>query len=209
MIRHRTTADWGMRFTFIAFGIVVLFSLCRVAFGAEATPHNDEDGVTWRVMPIVGKVGVAEVDLSYSDVGGKLSVWVNFRPADGKFDLEDRVKLNMSLEAGKKHLIEFPVPSWAVPGKTLSRWRISINGQENPDDESASGEGEDHICYIMPDVPRLDYCDGPASYGRCGHARHNPGGPGPKLGRLVDVEDAPRYSDDADGDDVDQGEIVD
>lgn len=112
----------------------------------------DEDGIIF-VDPIqVGALGVtAFVDVF--DTQGqatKLDAWIDFN-GDGSFGgFGEQIFSSLELAAGDgRRILRFDVPSFAVAGEQIARFRLSTEGDLGPTGAAADGEVEDYVVTIL------------------------------------------------------------
>ena len=116
------------------------------ALGDDNDGNDDEDGVAFTTPLIVGRI--AGVDVTAS-VAGLLNAWIDFN-GDGDWDDPfEQIFADEPLVAGVNGLT-FPVPTAAVPGFTISRFRFSIMGGLPYTGLASDGEVEDHQVEIGP-----------------------------------------------------------
>ncbi|MFV2069405.1 MAG: FG-GAP repeat domain-containing protein, partial [Pirellulales bacterium] len=121
---------------------------------ADATPSaaadgdgSDEDGVTFGTIR-VGALG-AELTVRVEGGTGQLDGWIDF-DGDGNWGGPgEQVFDDLPLNTGE-HVLRFDVPSWAVPGTTFARFRISTAGNLGIGGSASDGEVEDYRITLLP-----------------------------------------------------------
>ncbi|MEO0532094.1 MAG: FG-GAP-like repeat-containing protein, partial [Planctomycetota bacterium] len=127
----------------------------------------DEDGILF-VDPIqVGALGVT----AFVDVFGtqgqatKLDAWIDFN-GDGSFGgIGEQIFSSLELAGGPdgRRLLRFDVPSYAVAGEQIARFRLSTEGDLGPTGAAADGEVEDYVVTIVgPTASDGVFADQPA-----------------------------------------------
>ena len=93
--------------------------------------------------------------LQTSPIGAVVDAWIDFNQ-DGSFGGPyERVASGFPVTNGDRS-ITFPVPSWAVAGNTIGRFRISTSGVAGPAGLAADGEVEDHVVQLVSAVSDSD-----------------------------------------------------
>lgn len=111
-----------------------------------ASSDNGDDGVVLGQV-IVGAQGVERVVTASGS--GKLDAWIDF-DGDGNWGGPgEQIFDSVSLRSGG-NVLSFDVPSWAVPGQTFARFRISQSGDLGVTGAAADGEVEDYLVTISP-----------------------------------------------------------
>lgn len=113
----------------------------------------DEDGITF-LDPI--RVGALNVQGTVNAVGlqggsAKLDAWIDFN-GDGSFGGPgEQIIASLELAAGPDgtRLLAFDVPSFAVAGEQIARFRLSTEGDLGPTGAAADGEVEDYVVTIL------------------------------------------------------------
>ncbi len=173
------------------------------AFGT-CVGNDDEDGVTFTSLLVAGSM--ASVDVT-SSATCTLSAWVDF---DGNGDWsgsgEDLFPGGVALAAGLNSLT-FAVPTGAIAGDTVSRFRCTSDGAVDVTGQASDGEVEDHAVKITG----LDFGDAPdPTYPTLvanGGASHLLGGQ-VFLGACIDAEGDGQPAANADGDDLAAGTVT-
>ncbi|MEM6689005.1 MAG: GEVED domain-containing protein, partial [Planctomycetota bacterium] len=114
----------------------------------SGTSADDEDGVH-STLPILADPNggtTSSLLIEVSDVGF-LDAWIDFA-GDGTWDDEDQIADRIAVVAGE-NLISFDVPSTAIDGNAVARFRVSRNGGHEPTGYADSGEVEDHRLAIQ------------------------------------------------------------
>jgi len=114
-----------------------------LADGDDLAGSDDEDGVSFHVMPSVGRTAVARVMASQA---GAVAAWIDF-DGDGSWNpVDERILEDAAVVAGD-NLLPFPVPAGAVDGIATARFRYasSASGLPSlPTGAAIDGEVEDH-----------------------------------------------------------------
>lgn len=117
------------------------------------TDGADEDGIIFSDPIQVGALGVT----AFVDVFGsqgqatKLDAWIDFN-GDGSFGgAGEQIFSSLELAGGSdgRRLLFFDVPSYAVAGEQIARFRLSTEGGLAPTGEAADGEVEDYVVTIV------------------------------------------------------------
>lgn len=110
-------------------------------FGTCAVAGDDDDGVTFTSFLVPGAAANVQVVASAACT---LSAWVDFN-ADGDWNDagENLFSGGVALAPGGNAL-SIPVPSNAVTGSTMARFRCSTDGALNPGGVASDGEVEDY-----------------------------------------------------------------
>ena len=112
----------------------------------DTTGIDDEDGVTFSTIQ-VGQVDCSVI-VNVQGGSGKLDAWIDFN-GDGSWGgVGERVFASQDVVVGDNSLT-FDVPSWAIPGETYARFRLSTGGQLAPGGSGSDGEVEDYQVTIM------------------------------------------------------------
>ncbi|NLS97701.1 MAG: hypothetical protein GXX96_36640 [Planctomycetaceae bacterium] len=115
----------------------------------NAGQPDDEDGVAFGTIQ-VGRLG-SSVTVTVADApsGAKLDAWIDFN-GDGSWGgAGERIAEGVAVSEGE-NTIRFDVPSWAVPGETYARFRLSTDGVSSPAGPAADGEVEDYRVSVEP-----------------------------------------------------------
>ncbi len=103
---------------------------------------DDENGVT--IPPLIPGYP-ADITLEVGGGGGIVQAWIDYN-SDMEWQPEEEV-YNSFLAEGL-HVISFIVPDHAVPGQSFARFRISRQGNLEPDGPAKDGEVEDYEVVI-------------------------------------------------------------
>jgi hypothetical protein len=108
---------------------------------------NDEDGVTFSALQ-VGKLGAtATVNVKDAGGGAKLSAWIDFN-GDGTFSGPgEQIADSVSMVEGN-NAVTFDVPSIALTGSVIARFRLNTAGGLGYKGLAANGEVEDYSVAI-------------------------------------------------------------
>lgn len=128
---------------------------------------TDEDGIIFSDPIQVGDLGVR----AFVDVFGtqgeatKLDAWIDFN-GDGSFGgAGEQIFSSLELAAGPdgRRILLFDVPSFAVAGEQIARFRLSTEGDLGPTGAAADGEVEDYVVTIVgPTASTGLFADQPA-----------------------------------------------
>lgn len=121
------------------------------------TDGADEDGIIFSDPIQVGALGVtAFVDVFNSQgQATKLDAWIDFN-GDGSFGgIGEQIFSSLELAGGPdgRRLLRFDVPSFAVAGEQIARFRLSTEGDLGPTGAAADGEVEDYVVTIVGPTP--------------------------------------------------------
>ena len=110
---------------------------------------NDEDGVSFGLVQVGHLDATVVVDVQNAPYGAVLDAWIDFN-GDGSWggpfeQIADQVVVNEG-----DNTIAFDVPSWAMAGATVARFRVSTEGDLSPTGLAADGEVEDKQVVILP-----------------------------------------------------------
>jgi hypothetical protein len=125
---------------------------------APAAAEAEDDGV---VFGAAGhSYGTVTVNVQNAPAGAKLDAWIDFN-GDGSWGSEgEQVYAAISVVEGD-NLLAFAIPSWAVPGATYARFRLSTAGGQGINGAAVDGEVEDHPLTIEPRGPATGLFSGP------------------------------------------------
>ncbi|MEQ8835877.1 MAG: GEVED domain-containing protein, partial [Lacipirellulaceae bacterium] len=124
-----------------------------VPSGQADADGADEDGIIFTDPIQVGALGVS----AFVDVFGaegqatKLDAWIDFN-GDGSFGgFGEQIFASLELAGGPdgRRLLRFDVPSFAVAGEQIARFRLSTEGDLGPTGAAADGEVEDYVVTIL------------------------------------------------------------
>jgi len=114
-----------------------------LADGDDLAGSDDEDGVSFRVLPSLGRSALAHVVASGA---GFVAAWVDF-DSDGSWHaVDERIFEDVAVVAGE-NLLPFPVPAGAVEGVATARFRYASSAPwlpNLPTGVAVDGEVEDH-----------------------------------------------------------------
>ena len=121
--------------------------------GDDTSGIDDEDGISFNSDLRVGQLGATmSVFVSNAPHGAKLDGWVDFN-ADGSWGGPfEKVSLSAPVQNGV-NTISFDVPSWAVAGSKMGRFRLSTAGSLGPQGFVSDGEVEDHLLELNSPIP--------------------------------------------------------
>ncbi len=113
---------------------------------ADASSDSGDDGVSLGQL-VVGAQNVERVVTASGS--GKLDAWIDFN-GDGNWGGPgEQIFDSVQLQSGG-NVLSFDVPTWAVPGDTYARFRISQAGDLGVTGSAADGEVEDYQVTISP-----------------------------------------------------------
>ena len=113
-------------------------------------------------MLIAGLSATASVVASQP---GRLDAWIDFN-RNGTFEAGEQIAANLPVSAGT-NAIAFAVPSFASPGATFARFRLSSAGGLAPTGAAKDGEVEDYaVRVVVPGADTAVLVDDPASPGQ-------------------------------------------
>ncbi|MFT5526110.1 MAG: hypothetical protein ACI9HK_004083, partial [Pirellulaceae bacterium] len=108
----------------------------------------DEDGVTFGPLQ-VGQSAIISLQIQNVTTEAFVDAWIDF-DGDGTWAANnERIASHLSVEDGTNE-IQIQIPVWAVPGQTVSRFRISSTGGLATTGIADDGEVEDHQVTILP-----------------------------------------------------------
>ena len=184
------------------------------AQGDDNADTDDEDGVTGLPSQLIpGDKPTVTVSAS---VNGYLNAWIDFNRNGDWLDPGEQIFINEAISFGANTL-SFKVPTDAISGPTLARFRYNTKGGLSFHGLADDGEVEDYLVEI--DELRLDFGDAPDSYATTlarNGARH-PIVPGVYMGTSmstsiddeIDGQDsADAQGDDSDGNDDEDGVVA-
>ena len=113
---------------------------------------DDEDGVSFGSAIMVGQLGRSLiVNVQNALVGVQLDAWIDFN-ADGAWGGPFEQIADSLAVANGDNTVSFNVPSWAAPGTTYARFRLSTAGDLSPSGIADDGEVEDYqITLVSPE----------------------------------------------------------
>lgn len=123
------------------------------ADGDDASPveSDDEDGVAFGNVR-VGQLGaVVTVNVQNAPAGARLDAWIDFNRDGNWGGNREQIASSVFVHEGSNQ-ISFDVPSDALSGDTIARFRLSTGGGLGPGGPSADGEVEDWKLQIGPSV---------------------------------------------------------
>ena len=82
----------------------------------------------------------------------KLDAWIDFNHDGSWGGPGEQIANNVSVVPGD-NAISFDVPSWALDGTTIARFRLSTAGNLGIGGVAADGEVEDHAVTLSPPKP--------------------------------------------------------
>jgi len=177
------------------------------ADGDDKDNQADEDGVTFIDPIIPGDTVSIKV---HASTNGVLNAWMDFNNnGDFSDNVNEHIFINKAIVAGD-NIIWFAVPADAYLVKAYSRFRFSLNGNDDIDGSSPDGEVEDYRVQIESE-PEYDFGDAPdqlyhttlannGAYHTLSYVT---------IGETIDSEDDGIPSINADGDDLSQSDDED
>jgi GEVED domain-containing protein/VCBS repeat protein len=114
-----------------------------------------DDGITFGTIQI-GQVNATATVTLQGNVAGRVDAWIDFN-RDGSFTgAEEQIANSVLLSSPGVHNLEYDVPSWAQPGSTWARFRVSTGGGLGvAGSAAANGEVEDYQVTIVPTPPSV------------------------------------------------------
>ncbi|WP_045858509.1 LruC domain-containing protein [Teredinibacter purpureus] len=109
------------------------------AYASNGSGIDDNDGVNFVTGSEAGQSAIVEVE---SSATGYLNAWVDW-DRDGEFDSDEQTITAKAVNAGQ-NIVVYGVPTWAEPGSTWSRFRISSQQNVGPTGGVSDGEVEDY-----------------------------------------------------------------
>ncbi len=114
----------------------------------EGVP-DDEEGVVFGTIQVGRLDATATVLVTGAPGGARLDAWIDFN-GDGSWGgTGERIAEGAVVSEGA-NTIRFDVPSWALPGETYARFRLSTAGVPAVTGAAADGEVEDYRVTIEP-----------------------------------------------------------
>jgi hypothetical protein len=114
------------------------------AMGDDTDGNDDEDGVNFPVLLVVGQPGI--VALNVCGGGGIVELWIDY---NGDEDWDDAGEFEFSAWMGNgPNTISVTPPALPAVGQTFARCRISTTGTGSPTGLAPDGEVEDHMVTI-------------------------------------------------------------
>ncbi len=121
---------------------------------------DDDDGVNFPTGFEIGEYSIISVNVTGEN--GFLNAWADW-DLDGEFDADERIADQLAIENGSTNLI-ISVPSWATPGDTWMRFRISTFENIGPTGGVSDGEVEDYPITVTENGVSMIYYPGANSY---------------------------------------------
>jgi hypothetical protein len=103
----------------------------------------DDDGVTFGTIRVGQLDAVVTVSVQNAPSGARVDAWIDFN-ADGSWGGPDEQIANNVAVVNGDNALTFDVPSWAVEGTTIARFRLSTTGNLGVRGAAADGEVEDY-----------------------------------------------------------------
>ncbi len=107
--------------------------------------NDDDDGINFPVGFEIGES--AFVLASVSGSGGYLNAWIDF-DLDGEFQNDEQIITGLAISEGTSNL-PISIPSWALPGDSWARFRISSIASIGPTGGVSDGEVEDYPVTVV------------------------------------------------------------
>ena len=122
-----------------------------LADGDDSTDESDEDGVIFESLRVGQLNSSIAVTVSNAPSGAYLDAWIDF-DRDGSWSGANETIAASVLVVNGENEIQFDVPSFAGPGETYARFRLSTVGGLGPTGLADDGEVEDYHVTILPPV---------------------------------------------------------
>ena len=119
----------------------------------DSDGNDDDDGVSFVTGLEVNES--AMIVANASEGNGYLNAWIDW-DQDGEFTDDEKIITDEALDAGNNSVI-FSVPSWAEPGATWSRFRISTLTGIGPTGGVSDGEVEDYLVSVTESNTTINY----------------------------------------------------
>ncbi|MCK8043449.1 LruC domain-containing protein [Shewanella sp. 1CM18E] len=114
---------------------------------------DDEDGISMPTGFELGESAILLVNATGGD--GFLNAWFDWNQ-NGTFDLEEQIILGERIDDGQ-NTISIEVPSWATPGPTWARFRLSTQRDIAPTGGVGDGEVEDYQVTLTETGVTINY----------------------------------------------------
>lgn len=124
-----------------------------LALGDDNHGFDDEDGIQVVTNCVRGTSGHLIVTAS---TNGYLQAWIDFNHNHSWLDAAEQIAADLPLAPGT-NLLVFPIPSNAVPGPAISRFRFGSYTGTGPTGLAWDGEIEDHAINIFQPAPLADF----------------------------------------------------
>ncbi|NND98213.1 MAG: hypothetical protein HKN47_12885, partial [Pirellulaceae bacterium] len=112
--------------------------------GVCSVAGDDEDGVSFDDMLVACNNSNLTVTATQA---GVLDAWIDFNGDGDWLDAGEKITSGRAVQAGA-NAVAFTVPTNAVPGETVARFRLSPNGLSLPTGPVNGGEVEDYVVTI-------------------------------------------------------------
>lgn len=113
------------------------------AYANNGSEVNDNDGIEFVTGVEAGRTSL--VDLT-SSADGFVNAWLD-SDKDGEFDSDEQIIIAEAVTSGS-NVVAYDVPTWAEPGTTWTRFRLSSEENLSPIGGVSDGEVEDYAIDI-------------------------------------------------------------
>ena len=121
---------------------------------------DDDDGVSFPTGFEIGEGSIVTVNVTGEN--GFLNAWADW-DLDGEFDEDEKIISQLAMANGTTNLA-VDVPSWAIPGDTWMRFRISSLEDIGPTGGVSDGEVEDYPIAVTENGVSMTYYPSATSY---------------------------------------------
>ncbi|MEE3370379.1 MAG: FG-GAP-like repeat-containing protein [Planctomycetota bacterium] len=125
------------------------------ADGDDTADESDEDGVTLSLLTTGETNASLSVNVQEAPSGAQLDAWIDF-DADGSWGGPGEHIADALAVVNGDNTVSFAVPSWAVDGRHMARFRLAQSGDLGFFGLAGSGEVEDHLVDITTAVPAVE-----------------------------------------------------
>ena len=130
------------------------------ADGDDTANESDEDGVTLSLLTTGETNASLSVNVQEAPSGAQLDAWIDF-DADGSWGGPGEHIADGLAVVNGDNTVSFAVPSWAVDGGHMARFRLVQSGDLGFFGLAGSGEVEDHLLDITTAVPAVEVFGAP------------------------------------------------
>jgi len=126
------------------------------ALGDDMGGLPDEDGLAFTTGFAPGAMAGVGIDMTASASGGYINAWIDFGQDGSWAEATDQVLSGIWVPGGAITTLNFNVPTTAVPGMTIGRFRMSTNAGLTFTGGAPNGEVEDHEIFIQGEQWKWD-----------------------------------------------------